>query len=143
MVEKEKNGNLWMKLYLVVLFFCGVALWFTMCQSPQIKMQDIDVELDNKIVSILTANGIEQNAIVKQYAKERNSTTEKWTEFFKTIKIMPDNKPHIFESVFRSIARSMKLGLTATENDDGSTTYKFHSPSKTYSNITLIKVKKI
>jgi hypothetical protein len=139
--EKERKESFWVKIYIAALFFCGVALWYSM-QPLQKNEVAIDIELDKKIVDILAVNGVEQGDIVKQYVQERSSKGSRWNEYYKSIKLNAESNSHIFESTFRSIARVMKVGLSVTENDDGSVTYKFYSPNRTYSNITFIKVRR-
>jgi hypothetical protein len=47
-----------------------------------------------------------------------------------------------FEKGVRSVVRSMRAGLSRTDNDDGSVTYKFYSPDKNYSNVIFMSPEK-
>ncbi|MDR2436762.1 MAG: hypothetical protein LBD17_01640 [Endomicrobium sp.] len=138
MSDKKKESIL-IKIYLVFLFVCGIAVWLTI--QPLNKQISVDVELDKKIVDILVSNKIRQENVVRQFVKEKKSTYTKWNEFHKTIKLNKTKKMQDFEKTFRNLARSMKMGLSRLDNSDGSVTYKFYSPSRTYSYITFVKAK--
>ncbi|MDR0800309.1 MAG: hypothetical protein LBN01_02110 [Endomicrobium sp.] len=98
--------------------------------------------LDKRIMKVLIASGIIKNDILSQHIKERDTKTAVWNEFYKVIKLKSGETVKSFEKTFRNIARSMKIGLSKTDNVDGSVTYKFYSPDKNYSNITFINSKK-
>ncbi|MDR2395280.1 MAG: hypothetical protein LBD57_01515 [Endomicrobium sp.] len=142
MERKGKRESLWIKLYLVVLFFCGVGIWF--CTQP-VKRQKIstDVSIETKIVEILVEHNVTQDDILKQYVRERKTVNAKWDEFYKVIKLKPNQNIEFFQEDFRKIARDMKIGLSRLNNIDGSATYRFYSPDKTYSNITVVPVKSL
>ncbi|MDR3274963.1 MAG: hypothetical protein LBS81_03130 [Endomicrobium sp.] len=141
MANKAKKTSIWTKAYLIILFLCGIGIWFSM-QSVQKRRISMDVLLDKRIVDVLVANGVVQNDILTQYIRERTKKTSKWNEFYKTIKLKTGNNTQSFETSFKSVARSMKIGLSKTNNLDGSITYKFYSPNRNYYNITLINYKK-
>jgi hypothetical protein len=135
----DKKESIFIKIYLIFLFICGIAVWLTI--QPLNNKILVDIELDKKIVDILTSRKIRQENIVHQFVKKRISTSTKWNEFYKTIQINRTAKIKDFEKAFRSLARSMKMGLSRLDNPDGSVTYKFYSPSRTYSYITFLPVK--
>jgi hypothetical protein len=137
MTVKKRQESFWIKIYIILLFFCGVCVWFSM-QSVNKQRISVDIVLDKKIVDVLVANDIVQDDIVKQYVRERNSKTAQWNEFYKTIRLKPEKTAQSFETNFRSIARSMKLGLIRADNVDGSVTYRFYSPNRGYYNITFV-----
>jgi hypothetical protein len=137
---KDKQESVWVKIYIVLLFLCGIGIWFAI-QPVNKQKVSIDVELDKRVVDVLTANGIVQSDILTQYIRERNTRATQWNEFYKTIKLKSGKSPQYFETSFRSVARSMKIGLSKVDNVDGSTTYKFYSPNKNYSNITFVSRK--
>jgi hypothetical protein len=134
---KNKKESILIKIYLIFLFICGIAVWFTIQPANKQKIS-IDVILDKKIVDILVSHNIKQENILKQFIRERSSNSMKWNEFYKTIELSKSANIKKFEKVFRSLARSMKIGLSKMNNRDGSVTYKFYSPSGTYSNITFV-----
>ncbi|MDR1417741.1 MAG: hypothetical protein LBI80_01045 [Endomicrobium sp.] len=142
MSSRKKTESLWVKLYIIILFFCGVAIWF--CVQP-IKKQTIslDVYIDKKIVETLIEKGITQDDILKQYVRERTTISAKWDEFYKVVKLKPNQNAQLFQNEFRQIARDMKVGLNRLDNIDGSITYRFYSPDKTYYNITIVPVKSL
>jgi hypothetical protein len=142
MSSKGKIENIWIKLYIVILFFFGVAIWF--CIEP-IKKQNIslDVSIDKKIVETLIEKGITQGDILKQYVRERKTTSAKWDEFYKVIKLRPNQNVQFLQDEFRQIARDMKVGLNRLDNIDGSVTYRFYSPDRTYYNMTVVPVKSL
>ncbi|MDR3112321.1 MAG: hypothetical protein LBU55_04025 [Elusimicrobiota bacterium] len=137
MSTKERTESVWVKVYIVSFFICGIALWYSLHPSKKIA-NNMDIELDKKVVDVLFSNGIEQADIIKQYIIEKTSKNASWNEFFKTVKVDRKESLNIFESSFRTLARSMKIGLSSTENDDGSVTYKFYLPNKTLSDITIV-----
>lgn len=131
----DKKESILIKVYLIFLFICGIAVWLTI--QPLNKQISVDVELDKKIVDILVSNKIRQENVVRQFVKENSFASTKWNEFHKTIKLNRTKKIQDFEKAFRSLARSMKMGLSRLDNSDGSITYKFYSPSRTYSYVTF------
>lgn len=141
MADKGKKTSIWIKMYLIILFLCGIGIWLSIQPVQKCKIS-MDVLLDKRIVDVLVANGVVQNDILTQYIRERTKKTSKWNEFYKTIKLRTDKTAQSFETSFRSVARSMKIGLSKTSNPDGSVTYKFYSPNRNYYNITLINYKK-
>ncbi|MDR2066941.1 MAG: hypothetical protein LBP57_03785 [Endomicrobium sp.] len=142
MSSKEKKESLWVKLYIIMLFFCGIAIWF--CVQP-IKKQEIsiDIFIEKRIAETLIKRGATQDDILKQYVRERKVIGAKWNEFYKVIKLKPNQSVEFFQEDFRKIARDMKVGLSKLDNIDGSTTYRFYSPDRTYSNITVVPVKSL
>jgi hypothetical protein len=141
MSGKGKRESLWIKLYLLVLFFfCGVGIWF--CTQP-VKKQKIstDISIEKKIVEILIERSVIQNDILKQYVRERKTLNANWNEFYKVIKLKPNQSVEFFQEDFRKIARDMKVCLSRLDNIDGSVTYRFYCPNRTYSNITIVPVK--
>lgn len=136
MSGKNKKESILIKIYLIFLFICGIAVWLTIQPANKQKIST-DVILDKKIVDILVSHNIKQGNILKQFIRERSSNAMKWNEFYKTIELNKSAKIKEFEKLFRSLARSMKIGLSRMDNPDSSVTYKFYSPSRTYSNITF------
>ncbi|MDR3113233.1 MAG: hypothetical protein LBU09_02545 [Endomicrobium sp.] len=149
MAEREKKEEpLIVKIYLIVLFFCGIGLWLASHPSGTVKQTFLpeksalaDIEINNKIIDVLSAGGVKQDNIVKEYAAERSLKNEKWNEFYKTVRLANRHSDY-FEDSFRQIARSLGIGLSRTDNPDGSVTYKFYSPDKNYYNITLLNPSK-
>jgi hypothetical protein len=137
---KNKKESILVKIYLIFLFVCGITVWLAIQPTNNNKIST-DVILDSQIVDILIHKRVKQEDILKQYIREKTTSVAQWNEFYKTIKIKRKVKIKEFEKSFRSLARSMKLGLSRIDNSDGSVTYKFYSPSRTYSNITFVKKK--
>ncbi|MDR1926279.1 MAG: hypothetical protein LBQ13_01135 [Endomicrobium sp.] len=137
MVAKKKRENMWIKIYIILLFLCGVGMWLSI-QPVQKHRLSIDVALNKRIVDVLVANDVVQDDILIQYRRERNKKTAQWNEFYKTVKLRSGKNLKSLEVSFRSIARSLKIGLSKVDNVDGSTTYKFYSPTKNYYNITFV-----
>jgi cell division protein YceG involved in septum cleavage len=141
-VGKDKKESLWIKVYIILLFFCGIGIWFAMQPVNKQKIS-IDVTLDKKIIDILVSNGIGQDDIITQYVRERNTRSAQWNEFYKTIKLKSGKTAQSFETGFRNVARTAKVGLSRLDNIDGSVTYKFYSPNRSYYNVTLVSGKSI
>ncbi|MDR1695080.1 MAG: hypothetical protein LBR69_00370 [Endomicrobium sp.] len=137
MAREKRRENPLVKVYIVILFFCGIGLWFAMQPQPKQKIS-VDTELDRRVTDSLLAGGITQNDILSQYARERSVSSAQWNEFYKKIGLKNGKKPENFETAFRSIARSMNMGLSKTSNLDGSVTYKFYVPERNYSNVTFV-----
>ncbi|MDR1474348.1 MAG: hypothetical protein LBS38_01490 [Endomicrobium sp.] len=140
MSGKNKKESILVKIYLIFLFVCGITVWLAIQPTNNNKIST-DVILDRQIVDILIHKRVKQEDILKQYIRKKTTSVAQWNEFYKTIKIKRKVKIKEFEKSFRSLARSMKLGLSRIDNSDGSVTYKFYSPSRTYSNITFVKKK--
>jgi hypothetical protein len=117
--HKVRKESIWIKMYIVVLFFCGIGIWFSIQPVHNQKIYTNAV-LNRKIESALVENGIIKNDILSQYIRERNKMTVAWNEFYKIIKLKSGKTAQFFEKSFRSVARSMKVGLSRTDNDDGS-----------------------
>ena len=149
MAEREKKEEpLIIKVYLIILFFCGIGLWFISIPEETVKQAFlpaksayVDIEINNKIIEALSAGGVKSENIVKEYAAERFLKNERWNEFYKTVRLV-SKRSDDFENSFRHIARSLGAGLSRTDNPDGSVTYKFYSTDKNYSNITLLNPSK-
>lgn len=141
--QEKKKENILIKVYILVLFLCGIGLWFAMnnAGAPKQKLS-VDVELEQKLVDALAANGVKQTDIISQYTRERETTTREWNEFYKKIQLSGNKRSENYENSLRAVARSMKLGLSKTDNVDGTVTYKFYSSSINYSNITFVNPKK-
>ena len=140
MSHKVKKESIWIKVYIIALFFCGVGMWFSAQSAHKHKVCTATM-LDRRIMKVLIANGVIKNDIISQHIKERDIKTAVWNEFYKVIKLKSGETVKSFEKIFRSIASSMKMGLSRTDNDDGSVTYKFYLPGKNYSNITFVNSK--
>jgi cell division protein YceG involved in septum cleavage len=140
MSTKSKKESIWIKIYLIFLFLCGIAIWFIIQHANEPKIS-VDINLDKKVVDILMSHNIKQENIVEQFARERNINTDHWIEFYKVIKLKQSSKIKDFEKSFRILARSMKVGLSKTNHNGTSITYKFYSPDKTYLNITFLQNK--
>ncbi|MDR1784364.1 MAG: hypothetical protein LBQ99_01320 [Endomicrobium sp.] len=136
---KEKKMSVWIKLYMIILVLFGMSIWFSLQFTQKQKKVPIDIAIDEKIVDVLVSNDILQSDILSQYIMERNIKTSRWNEFYKKIKLKSWKTMQLLEKKFRSIARSMKVGLSKVNNRDGSVTYKFYSPSKSYYNITFVR----
>jgi hypothetical protein len=141
MPEKElKRESPIIKIYLILLFFCGIGLWLAVRPDAKHKLS-IDIEIDNMLTEVLS-KGSAQQEVLSRYGRERKTRNAQWTEFYKKIRLKGKNTSFDYEEKFRKIARSLKVGLSRTYNSDGSVTYKFYSPDKTYSNVTFINPKK-
>jgi hypothetical protein len=139
--HKVRKESIWVKMYVIVLFFCGIGIWFSIQPAHNQKIYT-NAALNRKIESVLVENGIVKNDILSQHIRERNKKTAAWNEFYKIIKLKSGKTARTFEKSFRSVARSMKVGLSRTDNADGSVTYKFYSPDKNYFNVTFMSPKK-
>jgi hypothetical protein len=139
--HKIRKESICVKMYVIVLFFCGIGIWFS-TQTTHNQKTYINVALNEKIESVLVENGIIKNDILSQCIKKKNKRTDVWNEFYKIIKLKSSKTAWSFEKSFRSVARSMKVGLSRMDNADGSVTYKFYLPGRNYSNITFISSKK-
>ncbi|MCA6072101.1 MAG: hypothetical protein LE178_00905 [Endomicrobium sp.] len=140
--KKEKKESIWIKIYIIALFLCGMGIWFVIQPVSKQKIS-IDIALDKRIVDVLVANGVGQKDVITQYTRERNTRSAQWNEFYKTIKLKSDKTAQSFETNFRSVARVMKVGLSKLDNVDGSVTYKFYSPNRSYSNVTLVSERSV
>ncbi|MCL2144574.1 MAG: hypothetical protein FWH43_03665 [Endomicrobia bacterium] len=141
--REKKKENVLIKVYIFVLFLCGIGLWFAVSNTGTHKQKiTVDVELEQKLVDTLAANGVKQTDIISQYNRERETTSKMWNESYKKIRLHGNKRSENFENSFRDIARSMKLGLSKTDNVDGTVTYKFYSSKINYSNVTFVNPKR-
>lgn len=140
--KKEKKESIWIKIYIIALFLCGMGIWFVIQPVSKQKIS-VDIALDKRIVDVLVANGVGQEDVITQYTRERNTRSAQWNEFYKTIKLKSDKTAQSFETNFRSVARVMKVGLSKLDSVDGSVTYKFYSPNRSYSNVTLVSKRSV
>jgi hypothetical protein len=116
-------------MYIIALFFCGMGMWFFI-QPAHSKKIYTNAALNRKIESVSVKNAITKNDILSQYIRERNKMTAVWNEFYKIIKLKSSKTVRSFEKSFRSVARSMKIGLSKTDSDDILVTHKFYSLAK-------------
>jgi hypothetical protein len=124
MSHKARKESIWVKMYVIALFFCGMGMWFFIQPAHSQKIYT-NVALNRKIESVSVKNGIIKDGILSQYIIERNKMIAVWNEFYKTIKLKSSKTARSFEKSFRSVARSMKTGLSRTDDDDGSVTHSF------------------
>ena len=136
-MEKDKRNGLLIKIYLFILFVCGIILGFSFLSAEKNKLTVIDTSLDNNLVTALTSNGIEQINVVSQFIKEVKINGITCNEYYKTIKLSEKQKPENFEPIFKTIARNFKIDLSKTKYKDGSYKYTFYDNKRTYSVITL------
>lgn len=141
--KKEKKESIWIKIYIIVLFLCGIGIWVAIQPVSSNQKISIDTALDKGIADVLVANGVEQEDVIIQYTRERNTRSAQWNEFYKTIKLNHGKTAQSFETNFQSVARVMKVGLKKLDNVDGSVTYQFYSQSRNYSNVTFVSEKSI
>ncbi|MDR0820421.1 MAG: hypothetical protein LBN19_02725 [Endomicrobium sp.] len=142
MSHKVRKESILVKMYVIVLFFCGIEIWFSFIQPAHNQKIYTNAALNRKIESVLVENGIVKNDILSQYIRERNKKTTAGNEFYKIIKLKSGKAARTFEKSFRSVVRSMKVGLSRTDNADGSVAYKFYSSDKNYFNVTFMSPKK-
>jgi hypothetical protein len=135
---RVRKESIWVKMYIVVLFLCGIWIWFYMQSITQKQETSVDIALDKKIVNILITNGVVQDDILNQYTRERNTGSGQWNEFYRTIKVKADKTIQALEIEFKSVARSMKVDLNKIYNADDSIAYKFYLLDRDYSNITFV-----
>ena len=136
-MKNQKRESIIVKIYLVVLFFAGIALFLSLQPSKNEKIS-ADVALDRKVIDVLLANGISQKQLVSQYVREKSAGRETWNEFHKTFAVRDLAKARSLETGLAGAARSSKVGLRKTENPDGSLTYVFYTDrDKIYSQITF------
>jgi hypothetical protein len=138
---KVRKESICVKIYVIILFFCGIGIWFFV-QPANNQNIYTTATLNKKIEIVLVENGIVKNDILSQSIKEKNKRTTIWSEFYKTIKLKSSKIARAFEKSFRGVASSMKIGLSRMDNADGSATYKFYSPGKNYSKIIFVSPKK-
>ena len=136
-MAKDKRNGLLIKIYLFILFVCGIILGFSFLSAEKNKLTVIDTSLDNNLVTALTSNGIEQINVVSQFIKEVKINGITCNEYYKTIKLSEKQKPENFEPIFKTIARNFKIDLSKTKYKDGSYKYTFYDNKRTYSVITL------
>ncbi|MDR3049933.1 MAG: hypothetical protein LBV16_08915 [Elusimicrobiota bacterium] len=140
---ERRREPIYIKLYILLLFFLGIVIWFSMHSGDKQRVK-IDIDLDNQISKVLSDNLISQDDIISQFAKEMQNKSSLWKEFNKKIILRDSSKLDVFDLNFRDIARSMNLGLNKILNADGSITYKFYNASDmTFSNITFMGVRSL
>jgi hypothetical protein len=94
---KEKRESIWIKIYIALLFLCGIGLWRAICPVDKHKIP-ADIALDEKIVGVLAANGIVKDEVLSRYTRQRNAKTTKCNEFYETIKLKIRKSLQYFEN---------------------------------------------
>ena len=105
------------------------------------KSDDTVVQkLENELVTLLVSNGIIQQDIVTQYAKEIQNNNDIYTQYYKEI-VVPNNKRiDTFEYQFKTLARNCKIEVSKVVDDNfGKVTYSFYDKDKIYSIVVLKK----
>ncbi len=137
-MAKDKRNSILVKIYLFILFVIGIILGFSYLSATKENLTLIDIPLDNNLVTALTSNGIEQQNVIAQFAKEINIKGVACSEYYKKIKLSNNQKPENFEPIFKTLARNFKINLSRVKNKDGSYTYKFYDKKRVYSTVELI-----
>jgi hypothetical protein len=86
MLHKVRKESIWIKIYVIVLFFFGIGIWVSI-QSVHNQKIYTNTGLNRKIESVLVENGIIKNDSLSQYIRKRNKMTDAWNEFYKIIKL--------------------------------------------------------
>lgn len=136
--NKTKNRVL-TKIYLILLFMAGIVLAFSFQAARKNKVVFIDQMLDNNLVTALTSNGIEQQDVISQFARERAVKGAVYNEYYKKIKLSKKQNIENFEPVFKTLARNFKINLSKTRQKDGSVKYSFYDKHRIYSTVVLTK----
>jgi len=67
MTKKQKKQNsIMVKIYIFILFLCGVALGFSFISSGKTQKNLIEQKLENDLITILVSNGLGQEDVISQ-----------------------------------------------------------------------------
>ena len=137
-MEKKKESFL-VKIYIVLFFVMGIALWFSVHASDNDVNITAATDLDAKITDILFSQGFSQSSIVKQYGQDMNVNGVRWTKYHKTLNVADASSLENIETLFRRTARQFNLGLEKKNSSGGGAAYRFYSAKYgDYSVITFV-----
>ena len=137
--EESKPKKPLVKMFLLILFIAGMILGFSYQAAKDKNVSNFEQMLDNSIVTALTSNGISQNDVISQFAKEIRIKGRICHEYNKKIELPKSKKADNFEPSFKTIARNFKIELTKRKYKNGSYRYSFSDKQRTYSIIEFIK----
>jgi hypothetical protein len=81
-VSGKNKKSILVKIYLMLLFICGMVVWFTIRPASKQKIST-NIILEKNLVNILASNNIKLKNILKQSIRGRNFNSIKWNEFYK------------------------------------------------------------
>ncbi|WP_413852791.1 hypothetical protein [Candidatus Ruminimicrobium bovinum] len=97
-------------------------------------------KLENELVTVLVSNGIIQQDIIVQYAKEIQDKKNTYTQYYKEIRVPKNKRIDTFEYQFKTLARNCKIEVSKVIDDNlGIITYSFYEKDKIYSIVVLKK----
>ncbi len=146
MIKKQKKqSSVLVKIYILVLFICGIFLGLSYVSGDKssVKRPSVAVEqkLDNDLVTVLVANGIAQENVVKQYVKEITDKKGVYGSHYKKIILPKGKNPENFEPQFRTLSRNFKIEMSKKVNGENSCEYVFFDKKRIYSTVIFVPKK--
>lgn len=139
--KQKKQSSIIVKIYILILFLCGVILGLSFINAGKGGRANIDAKLDNDLVTVLVANGIKQEDVIAQYVREKKYGDSVYNQYYKNI-FLPDNKKiKSFELQFKTLARNFKIDISKNVEPDKSNKYVFYDKDKIYSTVIFTKIK--
>lgn len=139
--KQKRQSSIIVKIYILILFICGVILGLSFINAGKNSRGNIDAKLDNDLVTILVSNGIKQEDVIAQYVREKKYENSVYNQYYKNI-FLPDNKKiESFELQFKTLARNFKIDISKNVEPDKSNKYVFYDKDKIYSTVIFTKIK--
>ncbi len=143
--KQKKQSSFLVKIYIFVLFICGIFLGLSYISGnkQQGKHSGVAVEqkLDNDVVTVLVANGIGQENVAKQYIKEITDKKGVYGSHYKKIILPKGKNPENFEPQFRTLSRNFKIEMSKKLDGESSCEYVFFDKKRIYSTVVFVPKK--
>jgi hypothetical protein len=139
--KQKKQSSIVVKLYIFILFVCGIILGLSFVIAGKNSQNMIDQKLDNDLVTILVANGIKQEDVIVQYIKEKKDKNQIYNQYYKNIYLSNNKKIENFGLQFKILARNFKIDISKNVEPDKSCKYVFYDKNRTYSIVVFTRIK--
>lgn len=139
--QKKQSSSIIVKLYIFILFVCGIILGLSFISTDKNKKNFIEQKLDNDLVTILVANDIDQEDVIAQYIKESKNENQIYNQYYKNIYLADNKKIANIELQFKILARNFKIDISKNVEPDKSYKYVFYDKNKTYSTVVFTRIK--
>jgi len=138
--KQKKQNSITVKVYIFILFVCGIILGLSFISTDK-KQNFIEQKLDNDLVTILVANGIEQKDVIIQYVRETKNGNQIYNQYYKNIYFPNNKKIANIELQLKILARNFKIDISKNIEPDKSCKYVFYDKNKAYSTVIFTRIK--
>ncbi|GAB1401424.1 hypothetical protein MASR1M68_03350 [Elusimicrobiota bacterium] len=139
--KQKKQSSIMAKVYIFILFLCGIVLGFSFISSGKNTKNLIEQKLENDLITILVSNGLGQEDVISQYIKEAKNGDKIYNQYYKNIYLPDTKKIASIELQLKILARNFKIDMSKNVEPDKSYKYVFYDKNRTYSTIIFTRIK--